>query len=83
MGHLACRQVNFLTFSGGLGLLSVVQRATLAFFRFWVLIVIALVFHFEQDDHSTFLYAMAYVETNIYPFQVALRDLHALLPEVI
>jgi hypothetical protein len=67
MGHLAYHQVIFLASSRGLGLPSTV-RAAPTFFRFWAFIVIALVFHFKQDDHSIFFDAMAYVETNIYPF---------------
>jgi len=42
-----------------------------AIFRmFWI----ALVFHFQQDDHLILLDAIAHFETNTSFFQIALRD---------
>jgi len=52
----------------------VVQRAALGFLGCWALIVPTLNSYFQQDDHLTFLDAVAPVEIDIYPFQVALWD---------
>ncbi len=51
-----------------------VQHAALAFLGCWALIVPALISYFQQDDHPTFLDAVARVEIDTYPFQVALWD---------
>jgi hypothetical protein len=60
VGHLAHCQVTFLTSSGGLGFPLVVQCAILAFLKCWVLIIFALVSHFQHDDHLTLLDAVAH-----------------------
>jgi hypothetical protein len=44
---------------------------------------LALVFHFQQNDHPTILDAMAHVETSITPFHVALQDTHVMSPKII
>jgi len=46
------------------------------------LIAPTLVYCLQQDDHLTLLDAMAHVKTSTYPFQVTLRNTHALLPKV-
>jgi hypothetical protein len=68
MGHLVRRQVTLPTSSRGLAFPLVVRRVTPAFLGCWVLIILALVFHFQHDDHSTLFDAMAHVETSTYPF---------------
>jgi len=68
VGHLARCQVTFPTFSWGLTLPLVVRRAAPAFLRCWVLIILALVSRFQQDDHPTLLDVMANVEIGTYPF---------------
>jgi hypothetical protein len=50
----------------------VVQRAAPTFLICWDLIALALIFCFQQDDHSTLFDAVAHVKIGIYPFQVAL-----------
>ncbi len=60
-----------------------VQGVAFAFLGCQALITLALVSHFQHDDHLIFLNAMAHVETSIYPFQVALQDICAMLHEVI
>jgi len=47
------------------------------------LVIIALFFRFQQDDHPTLLNVMAHVETGTYPFQVTLQNTRAMLPKVI
>jgi hypothetical protein len=46
-----------------------VQITTLAFLGCWALIALALIIHFQQDDHLILLDAVvAHVETNTSPF---------------
>jgi len=47
------------------------------------LIALALIFHFQQDDHLTFLNAVAHVKIVIYLFQIALHDTNAMLFEIV
>jgi hypothetical protein len=65
MDHLACHQVIIFVLSKGLGLSSTVQRATPAFLGCWVLIILALVFFFQQDDHPIILDVVKHVKTGI------------------
>ncbi len=44
-----------------------VQYVALAFLGCWVFIVLALVFHFQQDDHLILLDEVAHVKIGIYP----------------
>ncbi len=60
-----------------------VRHIAPAFQGCWALITPALVSCFQQDDHLTFLDVVAHVETNTYPFQVALWDTHVMLQEVV
>ncbi len=60
-----------------------VQRAALAFLGCWALIVLALVFHFQQDDHCTLFDAVANVKIGIYSFQIVLHDTRALLLKIV
>lgn len=83
MGNLAHCQVTFLVSLRGLGLLLMVQCATLTFLECWTLILLTLVFRFQLDDHPTLLNVVAHVKTNIYFFQVTLWDTCAMLHEVI
>jgi len=83
MGHLARCQVIFFASSRGLGLPSVVQHATPTFLECWALIALALIFHFQHDDHFILFDVVAYVKIGIFPFQVTLRDTRAMLPEVV
>jgi len=53
------------------------------FVGYWALIILALVFCFHKDDHSTFLNALAHVKTNTDPYQVTFQITHAMLLEVI
>ncbi len=68
VGHLVHCQVILPTSLGGLGLLLIVRRATPASLGCWALIILALVFHFQHDDHPIFLDAVAHLETSTYPF---------------
>ncbi len=83
VGHLVRHQIILHVFSRGLGLPSMVQHVALTFFECWVLITLALIFHFQQDDHPTLFDLMAHVKANIYPFQVALQDTCVTLRKVI
>jgi hypothetical protein len=67
-GHLAHYQVTHLASSRGLSLPSMIQHVTLALLKCWALITLALVFHFQHDDHPTILDAMAHAKIGIYPF---------------
>lgn len=82
MGHLVHYQIIFLVSLGGLDLLSMVQHVTIVFLGCWALIAFTFIFHFQQD-HLTLLDIVAHVKIGIYPFQVALRDTHVMLFEVI
>jgi len=66
IGHLVCFQATFLVSLGKLDFLSVVQIATFSFLGCWALIVLALVIHFQEDDHSILLDAR--VEIDIFLF---------------
>jgi hypothetical protein len=68
MGHLARHQAILITSSRGLGLPLMVQRVAPAFLGCWVLIVLALVFCFQQDDHFTLFDVVAHVKIDTYPF---------------
>jgi len=68
VGHLVCCQIIFLISLGGLGLSSVVGRATLALLRGWAFIVHTLIFRFQHDDHFIFLDVVAHVKIGTYPF---------------
>jgi hypothetical protein len=65
MDHLARHQVIILVLSKGLSLSSTVQRATPAFLGCWVLIIPALVFFFQQDDHPIILDVVKHVKIGI------------------
>jgi hypothetical protein len=60
-----------------------VRRTSFAFFGCWALIALALISCFQQNDHPTFFDAVAHVETNTYPFHVALRNTYVMLPMTI
>ncbi len=45
-----------------------VGRATPPFLRGWALIVLTLIFRFQQDDHFILLNVVAYVKIGTYPF---------------
>jgi hypothetical protein len=83
VGHLVCCQVIFPTSLGGLSLPSMVRRTALPSLRCWALIPFALISHFQQNDHPTLFDVVAHVETNTYPFHVALQNTHVMLPKVI
>jgi hypothetical protein len=83
VGNLAYPQLTPHASSEGLGLPSVVQHVALIFFKCWVLITFALVFHFQYDHHPILLDLMAHVKANIYHFQVALQDTHVTLYKVV
>ncbi len=68
MDHLARHQVIIFVLSKGLGLSSTVQHATLAFLGCWVLIIPAVVFFFQQDDHLIILDVGKHVKTSILAF---------------
>jgi hypothetical protein len=55
----------------------------LAFLGCWAFIIHALVTHFQQHEHCILLDVVAHVETNIFPFQLALYDTQALLPHIV
>ncbi len=65
---MVCCQIILPTFLWGLSLPSMVQCTTLPFLGCWALIVFALIFRFQQDDHLTFFDVVAHVRTIIYPF---------------
>jgi hypothetical protein len=67
VGHLVCCQIILLISSRGLGLPLVVRHATPTFLGCWALIVHALVFHFQQDDHPILLNVVTDVKIDIYP----------------
>jgi hypothetical protein len=60
-----------------------VRRTGLPSLGCWALIAFALISCFQQDDHPFFFDVVAHVKTNTYPFQVALRNTHVMLLEVI
>jgi hypothetical protein len=68
VGHWVRHQVIFPISSRGLGLSLVVQRFALAFLGCWALITLALVFHFQPDDHLTLFDVGAHVKIGISPF---------------
>ncbi len=68
IGHLVRCQATFLASSGGLNLLFVVRTTTFTFLGCWALIILALVFCSQQDDHPIILNVVAHVETNTSPF---------------
>jgi hypothetical protein len=68
VGHWVCHQIIFPISLGGLGLSLVVQCVALAFLGCWTLIALALVFHFQLDDHLTLFDAGAHVNIDISPF---------------
>jgi len=72
INHLAHHQTTLLTSLGGFGFPFIVQTITLAFLRCRALIALALITHFQQDDHPILLDVVAHVETNTSPFQMAL-----------
>jgi hypothetical protein len=49
----------------------------------WAFIALALITLFQQDDHPIFLDAITHVEINTSPFQMALRNVQAMLPHVV
>jgi len=59
-----------------------VQHVIIIFLRCWAFIAFTLIFRFQQD-HLTFLDIVAHVKIGIYPFQVALRNTHVMLFEVV
>jgi hypothetical protein len=68
ISHLTHRQTILLTSSGRFDLPLMVQITTPAYLGCWALIVLALIIHFQQDDHLILLDAVAHVETNTSPF---------------
>jgi hypothetical protein len=80
INHIVHRHATFLASSGGLSLPFVVWITTLAFLGCWALFVPTLVTHFEQDDHTILLDAMANVEISIFSFHIALQNTRNLLP---
>jgi hypothetical protein len=82
MGHLVRYQITLLVSLGRLDLPSMVQHVTITFVGYWALIAFTLIFHFQQD-HITLHDIVAHVKTDIYPFQVALRNTHVMLFEVV
>jgi hypothetical protein len=80
IGHLACPHAIFLAFSNGFGFFSIVRIIAFTFLECWALIIFALVIHFQHDDHPILLVAIAHVDINIFPFQMALQDTRAMLP---
>jgi hypothetical protein len=63
---LACHQVILLIFKKGIDIPLVVELVALAFLGCWVLLTLALVIHFQQDDHLVVFDAMAHVDINIF-----------------
>ncbi len=72
--HLTCCQATLFTSLGGFGLPYVVWIIAPAFLGCWAFNALALVIHFQQDDHLIFLDAITHVQTNISSFQMALQD---------
>jgi hypothetical protein len=72
ISHLTYCQTTLLAFLGGLGFPSIIWIIAFAFLGCWALITLALVTHFQQDDHPIFLDAITHVETNIFSFQMVL-----------
>jgi hypothetical protein len=68
VGHFVRHQTTIPTSSGVLGLPLMVQHATPVSLGCWVLIILALFFCFQHDDHLTLLDAVAHVKTGTYPF---------------
>ncbi len=79
VGHLACHWVILFTSSKGLYLPSMVQLVAPTFLGCWTLIILALITHFQQDDHPILFDVVTHVATNIFPLQLALWDTQALL----
>jgi hypothetical protein len=72
VGHLTCHHVILPISSKGFGLFSMVRFVAPTFLGCWVLITHALITYFQRDDHLIILDAMAYVETNIFLFQLVM-----------
>jgi hypothetical protein len=83
MGHLAHCQIIFPIFSRGLDLPSTIWRAALTLLGCWVIIILALISRFQQNDHPIILDVVAHVKISVYPFQVALHDTHVMLSKVV
>jgi hypothetical protein len=66
ISHLVCHQINLLVFLGGIGLPLMVELLALAFLGCWVLLIPALVIHFQQDDHLIVFDTVAHVEIGIF-----------------
>jgi hypothetical protein len=58
-----------------------VQNVALAFLGCWALIVPTLVTHFQHDDRPIFLDVVAHVKIDTSLFQMALRNVRAMLPQ--
>jgi hypothetical protein len=72
INHLVCHQATALTFSGKFNFLSIVWIIALTFLECWAFNDLALVTHFQQDNHLILFDAITHVETDIFPFQIAL-----------
>ncbi len=72
INHLAHHQTTLPTSLGGFGLPFMVQTTAPTFLKCQTLIALALIIHFQQDDRPILLDAVAHVETNTSPFQMAL-----------
>jgi len=68
ISHLVCGQATSFIFSGEFNLPFVVWTLTFTFLGCWALIALALVFHFQLNNHLIILNAIAHVETNTSPF---------------
>ncbi len=82
VGHLVHCQTTILVFLDRVGLSSMVRIVALVFLGCWGLIVPALVIHFQQDYCPILLDVLTHVEINISPFQMALGDVQAMLPQI-
>ncbi len=72
ISHLVCHQAILPASLGKFNLPSIVQIVALTFLGCWALNVLALVTHFQQDDHPILLDVITHVETSISPFQMTL-----------
>jgi len=72
INHLICHQGTPLVSSCKFNLFSIVWTIAPTFLECWALIAPAFVTYFQQENHPMLLDVVIDVETNIFPFQMAL-----------
>ncbi len=79
ISHLTHYEGTLLAFLGGFSLPFVVWIGAPTFLGCWALISLTFIIRFQQDDHHIFFDVVTHVETSTSLFQMALRDLLAML----